>query len=72
MMLKRSYDSTHEELPVKRVRLTNVDRFATLSDELILRIFSYLAVSDLILCHRLADADLLMLDHADHKDSLES
>ena len=64
-MSKRSYDGYQDELPAKRVRPNTTDRFSSLSDELVLRTFSYLAVADLVLCHRLADANLSMLDLAD-------
>ncbi|RMY41729.1 hypothetical protein D0864_16172 [Hortaea werneckii] len=55
-MVKRSReehagDSRRDE---KRLRTTKPDRFSRLSDELILRILSYLPVSQLVLCQRLS------------------
>lgn len=42
-------DDQHE---AKRARATNVDGFSRLSDELILRILSYLPVTELVRCQR--------------------
>ncbi|RMY75415.1 hypothetical protein D0863_02593 [Hortaea werneckii] len=55
-MVKRSreedaVDSSRDE---KRLRTTKVDRFSRLSDELILRVLSYLPVSQLVVCQRLS------------------
>lgn len=53
-MSKRSHDDSADTLrAAKRVRSTAVDRLSSLSDELILRTFSYLTISELVLCHRL-------------------
>ena len=51
-MSKRGRGILHDEHPAKRLRLSAVDWFSALSDELILRTFSYLTISDLVICHR--------------------
>lgn len=56
-MPKRSHDDDVDTLPdTKRIRSTSDDRLSSLSDELILRTFSYLTISELVLCHRLVSA----------------
>lgn len=68
-MSKRSHDDTADTLPVaKRVRSTAVDRLSSLSDELILRTFLYLTISELVLCHRLVIALPSLGRLADIKD----
>ncbi len=68
-MSKRSHADSADILPAaKRVRSTAVDRLSSLSDELILRTFSYLTISELVLCYRLVSASPSPGRLADIKD----
>ncbi|KAK5137102.1 hypothetical protein LTR08_001111 [Meristemomyces frigidus] len=55
-MVKRRRDEQNSggERSLKRARPDSVDRFTSLSDELILRVLSYLPVSHLVVCQRLS------------------
>lgn len=54
-MPKRSRDEAGDAPSVaKRLRPNTTDRFSVLSDELLLRILSFLPISDLVLCERWA------------------
>ncbi|KAH9826403.1 F-box domain [Teratosphaeria destructans] len=54
-MVKRSRESPPTEAPTaKRIRPVSVDRLSRLSDELILRIFSFLSTAQLVVCQRLS------------------
>ena len=54
MMSKRlrEEDSLNDAPAEKRARPSSVDRLSKLSDELILRVLSYLPVSNLVVCQR--------------------
>ncbi|KAL8873011.1 MAG: hypothetical protein Q9174_001459 [Haloplaca sp. 1 TL-2023] len=53
-MLKRRYDGTGDSPPSKRSRSDGLDRLSLLSDELLIVLFSYLPIHDLIRCERLS------------------
>jgi hypothetical protein len=55
-LAKRKRDDDNDGQSFKRVRIPseNVDRLSRLSDELILRVFSCLPISDLNTCQRYA------------------
>ena len=54
-MLKRPLEDPARSTPVqKRIRTCDIDRLSFLSDELVLRILSFLEVPDLVICHRLS------------------
>lgn len=48
----REDDAPAEEVSSKRLRPSSVDRLSRLSDELILRVLSYLPISNLVICQR--------------------
>lgn len=48
----RPEDDGDEQLPMKRIRPSSLDRLSKLSDELILRVLSYLPVAQLVVCQR--------------------
>ena len=52
-MAKRSHeDQATDNRTAKRLRPSDSDRLSHLSDELLLRVLSYLSDSDLVLCQR--------------------
>ncbi|QDS76987.1 hypothetical protein FKW77_005862 [Venturia effusa] len=53
-MPKRSYDEESEGRPAKRGRSTSVDSLSQLSDELLLRVLSFLPITDLNICQRIS------------------
>lgn len=53
-MPKRSLDEEIEVRPAKRARSTSEDSLSSLSDELLLRILSYLPIADLNICQRIS------------------
>ena len=54
-MAKRSHeDQATDHRTTKRLRPSDSDRLSHLSDELLLRVLSYLSDSDLVLCQRYA------------------
>lgn len=54
-MTKRSLDDRTSSVSAqKRVKTSDFDRLSYLSDELVLRILSFLEVSDLVICYRLS------------------
>ncbi len=53
-LLKRSREADTDGPVAKRFRVEGLDRLSILSDELLLRILSYLPMSDLLLCERSA------------------
>lgn len=59
MAKRHREDHATDERSVKRLRPSDPDRLSRLSDELLLRILSYLSVSDLVLCQRCACKTLL-------------
>ena len=48
----RTEDGIDRERPTKHLRASSLDRLSRLSDELILRVLSYLPVSQLVVCQR--------------------
>lgn len=48
----RQEDDAAGSPATKRVRPSSVDRLSRLSDELVLRVLSYLPVSQLVICQR--------------------
>ena len=63
-MPKRAREEDTEGRPFsKQPRLENPDRLSLLSDELLLRTLSFLAVSDLVSCQRCAHSALYSRAH---------
>lgn len=48
----REHEGSDFERNTKRIKPLKVDRLSRLSDELTLRVLSYLPVSDLLMCQR--------------------
>lgn len=69
-MPKRSLDRDTDEHQAKRLRSNAPDRLSSLSDELILKAFSFLPISELVNCERCANYGPLHSNVADLEDFL--
>lgn len=61
-----------DEPPSKVCRTINVDRFSKLSDEVLVRILSFLPISSLLVCQRYAATTRLFCAFTDMQDFLKS
>ena len=63
----RAEEALEDAPPSKRARPSSVDRLSKLSDELILRVLSYLSVSQLVVCQRYAFVFVLYIASSEQR-----